>query len=281
MSDPNILEYRDYRTYLRDWFAARDGRPSVRGFAKRAHCSPSLVSAVIRGHRDLHTGKAEVWAGVMGLSDEETAILLNLVTAEHDPSAERREQAESLVEGARALHECRVVDQATLALLSHWYVGAVVELARCEAWHEDPDWIVARLSPLVSREQAVEALEILRTLGLLHDAAAQVASASAVYRTAQGGVTDEDTRRALFQLHHDVLGLAGRALDQVPSAERQYGTTTFAVPVGLVPELKARVARFQDEIMRLVADARDRPDRVYHLGVQLFPLSAPPPVGRR
>ena len=45
MDAPDVVLYLDYRAFLRDWFAARKGRPSVRGFAKRAKCSAGLVSS--------------------------------------------------------------------------------------------------------------------------------------------------------------------------------------------------------------------------------------------
>ena len=50
---------------------------------------------------------------------------------------------------------------------------------------------------------------------------------------------------------------------------------TFAVDAELVKQIKARVERFYEEIMHLVASADVRRDRVYQLGVQLFPMAKP------
>lgn len=281
MSDPRIFDYRDYREWLRDWFVARDGRPSIRGFARRAKCSASLVSAIINGRRDLHTGRAELWARLMDLSDDEQAFLLNLVTAEHDPSREIRESAEGMIEGARALDRSAVLNDATVALFANWYVGAVLELARCRGWRDEPEWIARRIHPAISSDEAARALEILETLNyLVHDEQGVLRPADEIYRTGHDVADQRLVQDALRGLHLDVLKLAARALQETPAALRQFGTTTFAVPESLLPELKVRVARFQEGVLKLVSDARAERSHVYHLGVQLFPLSAPPDPDR-
>ena len=57
--DPSIYDYTDFRAYLRDWFRARDGRPSQSGFARRVPCSAALLSSVINGTRNLGRARAE------------------------------------------------------------------------------------------------------------------------------------------------------------------------------------------------------------------------------
>jgi transcriptional regulator with XRE-family HTH domain len=93
MAEPVAVHYLDYRAFLRDWFAARAGRPSLRAFAARAGCSPSLVSSVLAGKRDLHTGRAEAWAKALKLDATETWYLITLVVMAHDASPERRRRA--------------------------------------------------------------------------------------------------------------------------------------------------------------------------------------------
>ena len=93
MAEPDALQYLDYREFLRDWFAARAGRPSLRMFAARAGCSASLVSSVIAGKRDLQTGRAEMWAKALKLDATRTWHLITLVVMAHDRSPERRRRA--------------------------------------------------------------------------------------------------------------------------------------------------------------------------------------------
>jgi hypothetical protein len=91
--EPHLFQYLDYRAFLRDWLASRAGRPSLRGFARRAHCSPSLVSSIIGGKRALDTGRAEVFAATMKLDAAQTSHLVALVVFAHDPSGDRRQRA--------------------------------------------------------------------------------------------------------------------------------------------------------------------------------------------
>jgi hypothetical protein len=65
-------------------------------------------------------------------------------------------------------------------------------------------------------------------------------------------------------------------LSTVPHAERQFGALTFAVPSQAVPELKARVTRFYEEMMHLVEVTAGPHDRVYQLCVQLYPVARTP-----
>ena len=92
-AEPHLFQYLDYRAFLRDWLASRAGHPSLRGFARRAHCSPALVSSIIGGRRHLDTGRAEVFAATMKLDAAQTSHLIALVVVAHDPSRERRQRA--------------------------------------------------------------------------------------------------------------------------------------------------------------------------------------------
>jgi hypothetical protein len=92
-AEPQLFQYLDYRAYLRDWLASRAGHPSLRAFARRAHCSPALVSSIIAGKRTLHTDRAEVFATAMKLDAAQTSHLVALVVVAHDPSSDRRQRA--------------------------------------------------------------------------------------------------------------------------------------------------------------------------------------------
>ena len=134
--EPHLFQYLDYRAFLRDWLASRAGRPSLRGFARRAHCSPSLVSSIIGGHRALDTGRAEVFAATMKLDAAQTSHLVALVVFAHDPSGDRRRRALDEVLSTRRFHD-RAEQQLgalTLAVSSQ----AVPELeARVARFYEE------------------------------------------------------------------------------------------------------------------------------------------------
>ena len=274
MVSPDVVEYLDYRAFVRDWLSSRAGRPSLRAFAKRARCSASLVSSIMAGKRHLDTGRAEDFAAAMKLTPAETSHLLALVVFAHDPSHERRQRALDEALTTRRFHAAPRLNEATFTLLSDPVVGAVFELARCEGWRDDPDWIATALRPPTTREVAVAALDVLVAAGEL------VRDGNGRLQARQGELaTDHDIHhevmsRAADKLHRRILARAPDLLDAVPHTERQFGALTFAVPARAIPELKARVTRFYEETMHLVEVTEGSRDRVYQLCVQLYPVAS-------
>jgi uncharacterized protein (TIGR02147 family) len=277
MDHPHALQYLDYRAFLRDWLASHAGHPSLRGFARRAHCSASLVSSIIAGKRDLDTGRAEVFAAAMKLDAAQTSHFVALVAFAHDPSRKRRQRALDEVLTTRRFHNAPRLNEATFTLLSDPVVGAVYELARCEGWRDDPDWIAAALRPPTTRDVAVAALDVLEAAGVLsRDAEGRLRSMVGELTT-DHDIHLDVVNLAADKLHRRILARAPDLLSAVPHEQRQFGALTFAVPASAVPELKARVTRFYEETMHLVEVTEGSRDRVYQLCVQLYPVASTDP----
>jgi uncharacterized protein (TIGR02147 family) len=275
MSDPDIFQYLDYRAYLHDWLTARKGRPSLRMLARRAKCSPALISAVTTGHRDLDTGRAETFAAAMKLDADQTTHMLSLVALAHDPSRQRRQRALDEALTTQRFRGSSRPYGAAIAVLSDPDTTAVMELARCDGWRDDPEWIARSLRPPISPEAAAAALTALQTVGALvlgEDGKLRLGQAEwSTGHTVVPGVAS----LANIRLHKAFLARAPAVLDDVPHDQRQFATMTFAVNAELVQQIKARVERFYEEIMHLVESSDPRRDGVYQLGMQFFPLAKP------
>jgi uncharacterized protein (TIGR02147 family) len=273
MNPPDVALYLDYRAFLRDWFASRAGHPSLRAFAKRAQCSPSLVSSIIAGKRGLDTGRAETFAAVMKLDAADTSHFVALVVVAHDASRDRRRRALDEVLTTRRFRNAPRVNEATFTLLSDPVVGAVFELARCEGWRDDPDWIAAALQPPTTREVAVAALDVLMAAGVLTRDADGRLQAGRSEITTDHDIHADMLSLAAAELHQRIFERAPGLLAAVPYEQRQFGALTFAVPSQAVPELKARITRFYEEMMHLVEVTAGSRDSVYQLCVQLYPVA--------
>ena len=273
MPDPDIFQYLDYRALLRDWLAARAGKPSLRALAGRAGCSPALVSAVINGKRDLDAGRAELLAEAMKLDAPQTEHFVDLVALAHDRSSRRRKRAHTEALTTQRFHAAqeRVTD-AVLAVLSDPEIGAVFELARCAGWRNDPEWIARSLQPPTTPAVAAAAVEALKEAGMLvHDESGELTVAGPEWASGH----DIPAAQAADRLHRRLLARAPNVLDVVPAAERHFGAGTFAVSSSLVAQMRARVARFHEEMMNLVETSSEPRDRVYQLNVQFYPAARP------
>lgn len=270
---PRIHEFQDYRAWLRAWFEARAGRPSQRSFARRVHCAPSLVSSIVNGHRTLSLDRAELWADALGLEPAERRHFLAMVTLAEGEGEDQRDRASEEVEAGKRFHTARRLTEESWALLSRWYVGAILELAGTQGWLADPEWIAATLFPPIQPQQAAEALGTLERLGaLVRDPQGRLVASEAIWSTGHEA-NKPAVSMALSSLHHSVLDLARHALDEVPADQRHYGTLTFSLSDELVDELKSELKRFQEAIIARVVGAKGPRHRVWHLGMQFFPMS--------
>lgn len=269
---PSIYEYLDYRAYLRDWLSARDGHPSARALARRLKCSPSLLSAVMAGTRDLARPLAEHLTDAMSLAAEERAYFLDLVSFEQAETRAQRSQAMERVMATRRYRTAaRVADGAWL-VFTRWYYAAIVELTRCVGFQEDPAWIARTLRPPVTEEQAREALEALLAAGILVRG-----DDGAITPAAEIWATDHQVTRlasaGIAELHRWFLARASESLDTLPGTQRHLTSVSIPVSPALLAEIKKMISRFNEEVIgRAVASTVPR-EQVVQLSIQLLPVT--------
>lgn len=269
MSAVDIYEHTDFRAYMRAWFESKKGRPSIRGFAKRAGCSPAAISSVLGGTRDLAPALAEQFCTIAQLDPEQRAYFRDLVEFDQTPTRPLRRAALDRIMAVRRFKGAqRDVDTAFL-LFSRWYVTAILELSRCDDFRPDPDWIAARLRPPITPAEAAEAVQ-----ALIAQRALQPDETGALKPSALVWATDREVDRVtsvtLAPYHREILARASEALDFAPE-ERHFSTLCFAVPVSEVQEIKHAIGRFVEGLAGRYGTTPG--DQVFQLSVQLIPLS--------
>lgn len=278
MATPDLYGYLDHRQYLRDWFAARKaGNPrfSHRAFARRAgQASPSLLLHVIERKRNLTPTTTEAFARAMGLDADETAFFTALVQLDLASTLEERNRAWEAVRATRRFREARQLEGDGVEYLSRWYYAAVRELAACDEFRPDPEWIASVMRPRLTVAQARAALDLLLSLGLLRreeDGAVVLADATVVTPHEVAGM-------AASNYHAAMIDRARESIGQYRSPERHYCAVTVAVPLSVVPRLKRELDAFQERVLDLCDGSEEARERVYQVNLQLFPLSVPLPV---
>ena len=270
---PSIFEYLDYRAFLKDWFAARkaaDARYSHRRFARRAGVSsPSLLSEVVAGRRNLTTRTEEGFLRALGLDHDGARFFSALVAYDQAATVDERNAAWQRVSASRRFRAARPIADGLVRYLSCWYLPAVRELAHCEGFRADPAWIARTLHPRITEAQARDALETLTSLGLLE------ADASGRLRPRDVSLVTphEVAGLAGHNYHQAMLSRAGEALSTVDYRERHFCGVTVAIPQALLPELKAELDAFQERMLELCDERVDEAGQVFQLSLQLFPLS--------
>jgi uncharacterized protein (TIGR02147 family) len=272
MPAPEIYDFLDYRKFLIAWFAwmkTAYPRYSHRAFARKAgQSSPSLLLSVMDGKRNLTPATTEGFLKALGLDAEAGRFFVALVAFEQAETELLRSAAWEQVRATQRFREARQLNDESVQYLSRWYIPAVREFAACAGFKPDPGWLATRMRPRITAEQAQEALDVLRALGMLVVRDGQTVAAEGSLVTPH-----EVAGMAALNYHVGMLDRAREALLKTPSTERHFCAVTVSIPPALLPELKRELDQIQERLLERCAAAEGVRRVVYQLNLSLFPLT--------
>lgn len=268
----SVFEYTDFRKYLADHYAAEKARRpsfSYRAFARRAgFSSPNFLKLVIDGMRNLGKESVPSFTKALGLAGEEAKFFADLVAFGQAPNIEEKNRYFERIAASRRFRAARRIDGALFDYLSHWWTPAIREMAGRVDFRDDPTWIARELRPRIKPAEAKRALKTLVTLGLLvKDARGQLVRGEPTLTTGH-----EVRSVAVVNYHRQMLERAAEAIEAQPSSRREFAAVTVCIRADTVPDLKARVQRFCEEVLER-CDRDGEPEVVYQVNVQLFALA--------
>lgn len=266
-----MSEYDDYRSWLRSWVAERPQHRSQRALARKLSVAPSYVNMVFSGKRRLAVDEADAWAEALKLTDDEREHWTAMVRSAHGHEGERQ-TAKAELTVRRSLAKAHRMQVETDAFAS-WHTYAILELARCEGFRCDAEWIASQLVPPVSVEQAEASLTALLDAGFLEqlpDGGARTANTTVLVPA----LPEREQVARFKQLHRDQLDYAATVLDQPPDQRHVVGMVFAAAPEALV-ELREALDRAA-RIAVQTACTSGAPTQVFQLSIQLVPRSRSP-----
>jgi uncharacterized protein (TIGR02147 family) len=271
----SIFEYIDYRKYLKDFYDASKGEKpyfSYRFFARRAGLkSPILLKLVIDGKRNLSRKTIDKFIKGLNIKEKETVYFRNLVLFNQAASALEKQEHYRVLRSLSRMVPQFLVEDEHFDYFDKWYFCAVREGISQHDFRDDWDGIASCVRPPISPRQAQEAVAWLLAHGFV------AKNKRGGYSQVQKAITTRSEVKsiAVRNLNRKMMQLAEISLDTVPVTKR-YAT---GVTVGLTREaydiMVAEVEAFRDRIVQLV-DSFDKGDRVYQVGIQLFPLMQVP-----
>lgn len=217
---PVLFNYRDYRIFLRDWYAARKAREpgfSYAVFARRAGLgSRAHFQNVTAGRLNLPPEGVERFSKGLRLTREEAEFFALLVASNQAKGARERQGGEEAVQGWLLSHHRDEIDEQRMEKLfereARWLVLC---LTRLRGFRADPAWISRKLNGSVSASDAREALAFLRANGYIR------VSGRRLLRTVAGAILtmelDDDpiSRRWARTAYRRASDLRGRAVDSM------------------------------------------------------------------
>lgn len=268
---PLIFTYLDYRAYLRDLFEElKRGRPffSFRYAAAKTGVDASNLAKILAGKRHLARQAVPAFARLAGWSRKEAEyfdLLIRFGRARSDKASKE------IFDRLTALQEPGGTRLAAdqLEFYRRWRHTALFALLDCVPFHGKGHADLARrLEPPLTVQEVKESLQLLERLGLTRvDADGRIVPAPRVLTTGE-----KWHAMAIRDFQEETLGLARRALLELPRERRDISTLTFSIN-GKDLEAAREITREYRKAMMKLAEGSAPADQVFQLNVQFFPLS--------
>lgn len=262
-----ISEYQDYRDFLKDLLESRiqkNYKYSLRAFARDLDIAPQVLSAVFNRKKGISTARAVKLASKLGLSEQETSYLCDLVDLAHARSTASQKVAAIRLARYKNTLRFETLKMDTLHVISDWYHFAILELTYVEGFKSDISWIARKLK--ISNHEASQAVERLLRLNLLSKQKGVLKKTDA-HLTTSHDIPSE----AIRNFNRQILQKANDALTFQELADRDLTTMTMAIDVKKIPEAKNKIRSFRRELTDFLETGVR--EEVYCLSVQLFRLS--------
>ncbi|MBQ2561407.1 MAG: TIGR02147 family protein [Fibrobacter sp.] len=264
-----IIEYSDFRQYMRDYYEERKRRSafSWREFSKiTGFSSCSYMKVVCDGKSKLSKIGVERVGAAMGLAGFEMEYFRAMVQYGQAESAEAKKDAFRKMLAVAKVHKVRVLEGDLFAYYDSWRNPVVRELAPLMPGATPGDMAKMCYNE-TSAQEVRESLDFLTRSGLLKKTDGDI------FELAETSVTGtpDATRLAMRGMHRQMAELATPALD-LPKDERNFSGVTM----GVSKETYGRIVDVLDEcrkkIIAIAAEDKNI-EQVYRLNLQLFPLT--------
>jgi len=275
---PVVFRYLDARQFLGDYYRYKKATSrafSYRAFSRKAGLgSPNYLKLFVDGQRNLSAEMAGRFGTAAGLEGSAHTYFVDLVAF---TQARTTDDKASAYERLLRFREHRAVHRIDIAYGQYhreWYIPAIRELAFCDDFEANAEWIASRMQPPIRPRQAQQALDLLIELQMLQE------DDAGRWRPADTLLTTGPEVKGLHyvQYHRTMIGRALAALDDLPPADRDITSVTIAVPREGIALLKERLSNVRRELLDLSTES-PCPERVVQVNLQLFPLTRADPSG--
>ncbi len=276
----NLFEYLNYRDFLKDAYEERhagDWRFSHRFIAEKADFDASMFNKILQGKRNLTPRLVSVFADIFCNDDREKQYFADMVAFNQ---AKNHSESRQFLEKLVATKECKVENVAKdqFEYFDNWYHAVVRELVTFYPYVGDDAALGLMVRPPITASQVKSSIALLERLNMI-----KKNEQTGFYEQTQGLISSgtESYSTAVNAYIQQNLNVAQTAIDRFDREERNLSTLAFGCDEDTYKELVEMVRRFRREVLAKVGQCQ-KVNRVFQLGMQLFPLSDPypPPVRR-
>ncbi|MGE0171910.1 MAG: DUF4423 domain-containing protein [Oligoflexales bacterium] len=257
--DPDSLINLPALEWIREEYHARRHKNpsySLRAFAKFLELSPGRLSNFLASKRPLTRKTGERIADKLGYNPTQRQIFLDKIRKARTEFDKTPQEVEWKAEEVKA---------DVFELIANWHYFAIRNLIKTEGFSSDPKGIAKRLG--ISVIEVRTAIDRLKRLGLVDEQDGELALAQDNLKTS----TSDVMATALRQLHRQHMEKAIESMETVEREKRDITGITMAIDLSKLAEAKRKIQTFRRSMSDFLEDGTQT--EVYHLGIQLFPLS--------
>ncbi len=267
---PDILDYSCYRTFLKDYAAAKKLESENWTFDSWALemglRNNTSILKIINGQRETGPNIRDKLIKNLNLSGKRETHFRDLI--ELSKVRNNPDESRSLIERVtkrKPDFEVLVLQDKTFGMISHWWYWALRQMARLSAF-KNSDSVSARSVLLfsVSAREVTSAIKTLKRLNLWQPDRGKPKELRS---------TEDVPSAAIKNVHHEVLNLAQQSLIEVPVEEREITTLFLPFKSRDLKRAKELIRNFRDEFNKEFDS--ENGDRIYAVNFSFFPVTKP------
>lgn len=268
---PSVLDYRDYRDFLRirlKELKAADSCYTYRYIAAELGLkSAGHVTQMVKGTCKISSKVLPKLLILLKLTKREENYFQLLV--EYGQASCMDEKRELLARISRFSGERAVkVSREQYEFYQKWYYAAIRDLLAIHPFAGDYKQLAHMVEPAISPSQARDAVTILQKLKLITIENGLWRATSTVLSLDLA----EESTVVLSGYASQMIERAGYALNRLPRKERTISWAGFSASRKTFELIQDEIRLFRRRIMEIIKKDT-APDRVYHLNIHCFPLS--------
>jgi uncharacterized protein (TIGR02147 family) len=273
----SVFDYTDYRTYLSDYYKNQkkiNKDFSYRFFANKAQIKSSgFYKELIDGKRSLSRSLILKFSYALKLTKKEAEYFENMVYFNESKTVEEKKLYFKKMMASYDSKAYKLLSDQ-YEYFSKWYYVVIHELLSYIKFKDDYKKLANTLSPTIRPDQVKKTIEILTKLKLIKtDQEGYYHRCDKVLTT--GYPKSEDRRVSLLNIinfQKEMINLADKAYNTKDIKSIDMSTLTLCISKETYHEMKEEIANFRKKLLGM-ADKDKKPDMVYELNYQFFPLS--------
>lgn len=270
---PNIFEYQNFRTYLKDFYTEQKAgkkRFSYRYFSEKAGVnSPSFLYYVIENKRNLTGSSILKISQAIGHTREEADYFENLVFFNQAKKINEKTHFYSKLIEIRRPIDIQSIDEDRYSYYNKWYHSVIREVVTFFDFKGDYKVLGLFLIPPISAPEAKESVFLLEQLGFLER------DENGLYHQTNNLILGKPRPIHAFiieRFQQEMLDMAMKAYERVSIYDRISTSATLSVSRETVELFKMRIREFQQDMME-IARVDDEQEQAIQITVNLFPVS--------